>query len=840
MQAGAVIVAARPSMEETLLAMDWTATALGPPAQWPLALTSIASLILASGKPMFVVWGEQRTLIYNDAYVPLLGGKHPAALGRPYFVVWPDAAADVAALFDRLFGNAAVDLDDISISFDREDASPGGVFAASYTPIRDQSHRVVGVLCIHSETTKSIAAPAAVAAPHDHQRLAKLFEQAPSLIAILSGATHRVELANAEFLQLVNAGELIGQPLAAAIPDAVAPGYLHTLDQAFARGEVLVSRGTRFVGRAADPPAATDPAAGAPAARAPATGDRYIDFVLQPITDAIGQVTGIFVHGSDVTERTRLDRVLRERELHLTEENADLGRQVTARSAELLAKEALISAVYENSSECHIVVRDLGSGRFRVEEMNPAALALHGVMRSQIIGRSVDDLLAPPQAQSLNARLAHCLDDPRPTHCEWLHGGSIIEGIASPLPAYSAGGRQIAISARNVTEKRALEEQLRQSQKMEAVGQLTGGLAHDFNNLLTGIMGALEILDRRLAQGQAVDARRYIGVAQGAAQRAAALTQRLLAFARRQALDARSTAVNRLVEDMRELIERTMGPSIRVRIDAAVDLWQACVDPNQLENALLNLCLNARDAMPAGGSLGIEARNRHLDAETAAEHEMPAGNYVVLSVSDSGTGMPPEVMAKVFEPFFTTKPVGAGTGLGLSMVYGFTRQSGGHVWIESSVGIGTTVRILLPRHAGEQLDTAPVVAPPLPRRAGAGDTILVVDDEAMIRLWVTEVLNDLGYVTLETQNAEEALQLIESGRRIDLVITDIGLPGGIDGRELAAAARALREQLPILLMTGYGEDVAGQFSPARPGEEMLRKPFAMQELALRVSTLLGK
>ena len=174
------------------------------------------------------------------------------------------------------------------------------------------------------------------------------------------------------------------------------------------------------------------------------------------------------------------------------------------------------------------------------------------------------------------------------------------------------------------------------------------------------------------------------------------------------------------------------------------------------------------------------------------------------------------------------------------MVYGFTRQSGGHVWIESSVGIGTTVRILLPRHAGEQLDTAPVVAPPLPRRAGAGDTILVVDDEAMIRLWVTEVLNDLGYVTLETQNAEEALQLIESGRRIDLVITDIGLPGGIDGRELAAAARALREQLPILLMTGYGEDVAGQFSPARPGEEMLRKPFAMQELALRVSTLLGK
>lgn len=825
MQAGAVIVAARPSMEETWLAMDWATTTLGPPAQWPLALTSIASLILASGKPMFVVWGEHRTLLYNDAYVPLLGGKHPAALGRPYCVVWPDAMNDVAPLLDRLFGNTAVELEDISISFDREDESSGGLFAASYTPVRDQSHRVVGVLCIHSETTKIIGAPTALAAPHNHERLAKLFEQAPGLIAILSGATHRVELANAEFLQLLNAGELIGQPLAAALPGAVAPGYLHILDQAYARGEALVSRGTRFV---------------APSAGGAAAADRYIDFVLQPITDAIGQVTGIFVHGSDVTERTRLDQVLREREQHLTEENADLGRLVTARAAELLAKEALISAVYEHSSECHIVVRELGPGRFRVEEMNPAALALHGVTRSQIIGRTVDDLLPPLQAQSLNARLSQCLDDPGPAACEWVYEGSIIEGIASALPAYADGGRQIAVSARNVTEKRALEEQLRQSQKMEAVGQLTGGLAHDFNNLLTGILGALDILERRLVRTPAVDAHRYISVAKGAAQRAAALTQRLLAFARRQALDARSTDVSRLVEDMHDLINRTMGPRIRVQIDAAIERWQAWVDRNQLENALLNLCLNARDAMPTGGSLMIAVRNQRIDAQSAGEHEMPAGDYVDLSVSDTGSGMPPAVIARVFEPFFTTKPAGEGTGLGLSMVYGFTRQSGGQVRIESAVGTGSTVRILLPRHVGASSATAQLVDPPPPRRASAGDTILVVDDEAMIRLWVTEVLNDLGYVTLEAENAAEALKCIHSKRRIDLVITDIGLPGGIDGRQLTAAARAVRKRLPVLLMTGYGEDVEGQFTPARNGEEVLRKPFAMQELARRVSTLLGR
>ena len=830
MQAGSEISGARPSIAETLLAMDWALTSLGQPADWPLALTSMVSLILASGKPMFVVWGEHRTLIYNAAYIPLLGGKHPAALGRPYFVVWPDAAATLAPLFDRLFGSTAVELEDISISFDRDEESPGGPFAASYTPIRDQSHRVVGVLCIHSETTKSIDPPAERSAPQDHQRLARLFEQAPGLIAILSGALQRVDLANAEFLQLVNAGTLVGQPLAAAVPEAVAPGYAQSLAQVYARGEVQVSRGMRFEQRTAD---------------GSVSRTRYIDFTLQPITDATGQVTGIFVHGSDVTERTRLDLMLREREQHLTEENADLGRLVTARSAQLHAKEALISAVYEHSSECHVVVQELDSGQFRVEEINPAALSLCRMERSQVIGRTLDELLSEPHAAAVHTRLAQCLRNRGPTPCEWVHEGIIIEGIASPLPVVPGGGRQIAVSARNVTERRALEEQLRQSQKMEAVGQLTGGLAHDFNNLLTGILGALEILERRIDQGQALDAPRYITVAKGAAQRAAALTQRLLAFARRQALDARSIDVNRLVAEMHDLIHRTMGPRIRVQINSAAGLWPAWADPNQLENALLNLCLNARDAMPQGGTLTIDKRNQRVTAQAAAEHGMPPGNYVVLSVSDSGIGMEPAVMAKVFEPFFTTKPVGEGTGLGLSMVYGFARQSGGHVWMESRLGVGTTVRILLPRHAGSQSGAAPPdrsAAPgperPMSRRARGGETILVVDDEAMIRLWVTEVLNDLGYVTLEADNGSQALRLVKSARRIDLLITDIGLPGGIDGRQLAAAARAARRRLPILLMTGYGEDVERQFTPPGAGEEMLRKPFAMQDLTLRVSALL--
>jgi PAS domain S-box-containing protein len=822
MQAGSGILGASPSMEEGILTMDWGATPLGALASWPLALTSIVSLILASGKPMFVVWGPHRILLYNDAYVALLGSKHPAALGRPYFGVWPDAARDLGLLFDRLFGNAAVEMDDISISFDREDESIGAQFAASYTPIRDQSHRIVGVLCIHSEAIRAKSVSSSRLLPRDHQRLAKIFEQAPNLIAISNGPEHRVELANAMFQQVVGEYEIIGKPLAEVLPDAISQGLRELLDQVFQRREVISRRAALF---------SQESAAG------DARQERFIDFVLQPITDAIDQVTGIFVHGSDVTERVRTDQALRERETHLTEENADLGRLVTARSEELRAKEALIHAVYEYSSEGHIVVREIGDGRFRVEEVNPAALALYAATREQVIGCTIDEILSPAQADSVNTQLSTCLSNEGATHCEWVYEGSILEGVASPLPAPAAGGRQIAISARDVTERRNLEEQLRQSQKMEAVGQLTGGLAHDFNNLLTGIMGALDILQRRMSHGQSVDASPYITVARGAAQRAAALTQRLLAFARRQPLDAQSINVNRLVRDMHDLIDRTMGPTIHVEIDAAAALWNAWVDPNQLENALLNLCINARDAMPKGGRLVIETRNQRVEKTRAAEHGMQVGDYVLLSVSDTGTGMSAAVMAKVFEPFFTTKPTGEGTGLGLSMVYGFARQSGGHVWIESEVNSGTTVRIVLPRHVGAPIPHEHSDDPTIPRRAQRGETILVVDDEPMIRMWVTEVLHDLGYVTLEAENGLEGLKLVNSDRRIDLLITDIGLPGGIDGRQLAAAVRAVRNTLPILLMTGYGEDVEGQFMPAVIGEDVLRKPFSMHELALRVSSI---
>ncbi len=375
------------------------------------------------------------------------------------------------------------------------------------------------------------------------------------------------------------------------------------------------------------------------------------------------------------------------------------------------------------------------------------------------------------------------------------------------------------------------EAQLRQSQKMEAVGQLTGGIAHDFNNLLTGIAGNLEMLQTRLQQGRAGDAEPYIAAAQGAARRAAALTHRLLAFSRRQTLDPRAIDINRLVTDMEELIRRSVGPSITVEVVGAATLWRTFVDPNQLENALLNLCLNARDAMPAGGRLTLETANRWLDTEAARVRELPPGQYISLSVSDNGTGMTPEVVHRAFDPFFTTKPLGHGTGLGLSMIYGFARQSGGQARIHSQPDKGTTVALYLPRDADAGAeDIAPL--PAADTAGGSGQTILIVDDEPTVRMLITELLGDRGFTMLEAHDAPTGLKLLQSPARIDLLISDVGLPGGMNGRQMADAARTTRPDLKVLFITGYAENAVISHGHLDPGMHVLTKPFAMETLAI--------
>ena len=382
------------------------------------------------------------------------------------------------------------------------------------------------------------------------------------------------------------------------------------------------------------------------------------------------------------------------------------------------------------------------------------------------------------------------------------------------------------------------EEQLRQAQKMEAVGQLTGGIAHDFNNLLAGIVGSLDLMQTRIAQGRTENVERYAKAAMSSAQRAAALTHRLLAFARRQPLDPKPVNANQLIASMEDLLRRTIGPLHALEIVTAGGLWTTLCDPNQLESAILNLAINARDAMPDGGKLTIETANAYLDdAYAAAQPDLRSGQYVAICITDTGTGMPPDVIERVFEPFFTTKPLGQGTGLGLSMVYGFAKQSEGHVRIYSEVGQGTTIRIYLPRYRGTAQEEPSEVSFAEVPRAEAGETVLVVEDEPVIRNLIIEVLQDLGYRALEASDGPAGLKVLQSRQRIDLLVTDVGLPG-INGRQLADAARETRPELKVLFITGYAENATLANGFLDPGMEIFTKPFAVEALATRIRSMI--
>ncbi|MBP5952857.1 ATP-binding protein [Pseudomonas iridis] len=381
------------------------------------------------------------------------------------------------------------------------------------------------------------------------------------------------------------------------------------------------------------------------------------------------------------------------------------------------------------------------------------------------------------------------------------------------------------------------EEALRQSQKMEAVGQLTGGIAHDFNNMLTGVIGSLELIRRRLARGRTEDLDSLIDLGVTSANRAASLTHRLLAFSRRQSLDSKAVQMNSLVLSMGELLQRSLNESIQLEMRLDEKLWIAEADPNQLESALLNLVINARDAMPEGGKLVVETSNQVLHREfTVAYPNLEPGDYVMLSVTDNGSGMPQSVISRAFDPFFTTKPIGQGTGLGLSMIYGFSKQSRGHVSIDSEVDQGTTVRLYLPRYRGEELEQPASDIQQSPN-AIDGETVLIVEDDPAVRVLVSAVLSELGYAFLEAGDADGAMPILNSTQRIDLLISDVGLPG-MNGRQLAEIGRQYRPELKILFITGYAEHAAVRGGFLDSGMQMITKPFTFDLLTAKVREMI--
>ena len=482
----------------------------------------------------------------------------------------------------------------------------------------------------------------------------------------------------------------------------------------------------------------------------------------------------------------------------------------------------------------------LYDAEFRFAYWNKAAERIFGYRLEEVRGRHPFGLITPEPAQPLvesifrelaagrrevDATAQNVTKDGRMILCEW-----------HDMPLFDAENRFTGILAmcQDVTERHATEERLRQSEKMNAVGQLTGGVAHDFNNLLTVVIGNLDLAMDRVHH----ELRPAIEGALRAAERGAALVRQMLAFSRRQTLIAEALDLNHVVAGMEQMLRRTLGEDVEIVMRLATPLWSALADRAQVESALLNLAINSRDAMPGGGKLTIETDNAHLDEDYATQNaEVAPGDYVALAVTDTGTGMTQEVLEHAFEPFFTTKEVGKGTGLGLSMIYGFAKQSQGHAKIYSEVGHGTTVRLYLPRKAATaQSAVAPVRADRA--RTGGSETILVVEDDADVRAFVVGQLGDLGYRVIEAADGPQAQRILESDQPIDLLFTDVIMPGGMTGRQLADAARAGRPGLKAIFTSGYTENSIVHQGKLDKGVSFLSKPFRRQELALKIREML--
>lgn len=564
------------------------------------------------------------------------------------------------------------------------------------------------------------------------------------------------------------------------------------------------------------------------------TEHTWWSFTFSPLIDENNEVVGLLCVTNETTRRVLDQRALKASEQSRLDLIADLERKVIERAHQR-------GLTWQVSPDLLSVMTSQG----HFETTNPAWRQTLGWSEDELSGFTFIDLLHPDDVARSQAAL-NTLSSNHPVlnlEIRYRHKDGRYRWLS--WVAVPESGK-LYCSARDITTEkqqaqalRTAEEALRQSHKMDAVGQLTGGLAHDFNNLLMGVSGNLELLKHRVAKGRTEHLDRYIDAALEGSRRAAALTHRLLAFSRRQTLDPKLTDVDHLVDGMAELIRRTVGPSIAMDVLATGGLWSTLVDPPQLENALLNLCLNARDAMPDGGQLLIETSNRHLDADEARTLDLPAGDYVALCVSDNGSGMTDEVLKRAFDPFFTTKPIGMGTGLGLSMIYGFARQSGGGVHIDSTPGRGTRVCIYVPACN----ESAPIANDPpdhreLPDRTAGGETVLVVDDEPAVRALVAEALTDQGYRVLEADRGAVALDILRTRQTIDLLVSDVGLPGGMNGRQLADAARSLRPGLKVLFVTGYAENAALGNGQLEPGMHVLTKPFSIPSLSERVKGLL--
>ena len=862
-------------MAQLMRRHDWAATPLGPPEHWPESLKVALRILLTSRFEMWLGWGPDIAFFYNDAYRPTLGIKHPAALAQPTRVLWAEIWDDIKGRLQTVYEKGESTWDRALLLLLERAGYPEETYHTfSYSPLMGENGRVEGVFCAVSEDTDRILSERRLSALAD---MASGLASADRRSAVLEAACASLGRAERDMpfalLYLFDSNGVAHRMCHAGIDDAhpLAPQQIDsTHDALWGAHRILVGEPHFECPLPAESQAPMSPW--------DRVGTRAL--VVPLAAQGFARPAGFLVSGVSPYRRADEDHIsfvkLLAGQIASSLANAEAFEARTAERDRLrgLYRQApgficVLGGpdhVYELVNEAYYQLvghRDIEGKPIRTALPELAGQGffelLDEVFRSgkPFVGQGSRVMLQREPGAPLAERYVDFVYQPV-VDASGVVSGVFAEGYdvtekmraESDLRALNNSlEARIAERTRDLeeaverlrqesAEREAAQEALRQSQKMEAVGQLTGGIAHDFNNLLQGITGSLDVLKLRLQLGKTDNLDRLIAGAMGSAQRAAGLTHRLLAFSRRQPLDPKPVKANQLVSPMEDLLRRTMGENIRIELVLAGGLWTTLCDANQLESAILNLCINARDAMPDGGMLTVETSNASLDdGYVNKTRDLKAGQYVCVSVTDTGTGMAPDVLSKAFDPFFTTKPIGQGTGLGLSMIYGFAKQSQGHARLYSEPGRGTSAKIYLPRHHGD--DTLP---PPLPRiepdhHTDDGEILLVVEDEPVVRTLVVDLLQGLGYRTVEASDGAEAMRILESPQRVDLLVTDVGLPL-MNGRQVFDAARVTRPELKVLFMTGYAENATLANGFLKPGMEMITKPFAMEKLAGKVQKML--
>lgn len=825
----------------------WAHGPLGAATQWPQSLRTAVDIVIHSPMPMLLLWGPQLTQLYNDGFARLIGDKHPHAFGQDADLSWPELKAFTDPIYQAVFQGQVRSYSEQRFILQRDGQTYELFLDLTYSPVRDESAQVAGVLVTAIETNERRRIASELQQRSDASAKARhAIEERLQLAVAATGSmgTWDWDIIEDRFIADASFAQMHGiDPLQAeALPISDYLLGIHPDDRGMVARSIrdCITHGREYAEEYR--------------LQRPDGQVRWMFARGRCYKNAHGKPSRFLGAALDISERKTTEQALRQSQTEL----------------QLIINAMPVLIGYVDHEE-----------RFRLN--NSAYLDWYGKTPQELYGKSIREVLGDAayatRADYIAAALA---GKPCTFALDSAHrDGRTRHALMKYLPRYgpdgSANGFYIFVNdetERRQTEQALLnlnetleervgerthalaeanlrlqsemqeraraEDALRHAQKMEAVGQLTGGIAHDFNNMLTGIIGSLDLMQRYIAAGRSAEIGRFTDAAVASAQRAAALTHRLLAFSRRQSLDRKRLEPNQLVQSLEELFSRTIGEHIELKVCLGKDVWPVNSDASQLENALLNLVINARDAMPHGGVLRVETANSYLNGSDINTLEpVKAGDYVMLSVSDNGTGMSPLILAKAFDPFFTTKPIGQGTGLGLSMIYGFAQQSGGHVTIESQPGQGTRVCLYLPRHHAADPHRTPLPSDVEAPYAQAGESVLLVEDDPAVRMLVLDVLDELGYHAHQAGDAKSALALLESERRIDLLVTDVGLPG-MNGRQLAEISREQRPGLKVLFMTGYAQMAAERQGFLDTGMDMIAKPFSIDLLANKIRQMIGQ